>query len=345
VNVIGEHTDYNGGFVLPMAIPQRTVVELAPTDGDTVRAWSAELGEPRPVEYVVGRERRGRGWLDYLQGVTWVLRDDGHPIRGFDVRIASAVPIGAGLASSAALEVALLRALRGAFALALDDAQLALVGQRAENEFVGARTGVMDQMAASLGDDRSCLLLDTRSLRHERIPLPPGIEPIVVDSGVAHRHATGAYNARREECERACTLLGVSQLRELTPADLPRLAALPAPLARRARHVVTENARVLAAAEALRTGDLEQLGMLLHAGHVSLRDDYEVSIPEIDALVELAAAEPAVVGARLTGGGFGGAVIMLAHAGAGRAAAARIGRRYALQSGRTARLVVPTQRS
>jgi galactokinase len=343
VNLIGEHTDYNGGFVLPTAIPQRTRVELAPRSDRRVRAFSAATAAGASVEeYTLGAERPGRGWLDYVQGLTWALAGRGHALGGFDVRITSEVPIGSGLASSASLEVSLLRALRTAFALALDDVQLALIGQQAENAFVGARVGVMDQLAASLADPTAALFLDTRRLVYERVPLPPGADLVVLHSGIAHSHARGEYNRRRAECEQASALLGVSCLCELGPADLLRLARLPALLAQRARHVITENARVLAAVAALRAGDWDTLGQLFYASHASLRDDYAVSIPEIDLLVELARADPAVYGARLTGGGFGGAVVLLARGGHGRAVALRLARTYAQRTGRRPTLLLPS---
>jgi len=342
VNLIGEHTDYNGGLVLPIAIPQRTVAALAPRADGRVRAASANVDGGRQVaEYALGAERRTGGWLDYVQGVTRALRADGAPLRGFDLHVSSEVPIGSGLSSSAALEVALLRALRQAFALRLDDVALALVGQRAETDFVGARVGVMDQMAASLADERSALLLDTRSLEYRRIPLPAAVELLVLDSGVAHRHASGPYNTRRAECEEAARRLDVPSLCALTPADLPRLAALPAPLDRRVRHVVAETARVADAAAALTAGDFGRLGGLLRASHVSLRDDYEVSTPELDLLVELAGAEPDVWGARLTGGGFGGSVLILARAGSAKAIGPRIAAAYQARTSRKATLLVP----
>ena len=338
VNLIGEHTDYNRGFVLPMPIPQRTVAELAPRADERVRAASGTGGVE---EYVLGQETRGRGWLDHVQGLTWALRADGALILGFDLRITSRVPMGAGLASSAALEVAVLRALRAAFRLALDDVELALVAQRAESEFVGARVGVMDHMVASLGVPGAALLLDTGSLERRSIPLPPEAGLVVIDSGVAHHHGSGGYNARRAECERAATLLGVRALRELTAADAARIAALPEPLARRVRHVVGENGRVLAAVRALEAGDLVGLGALLDRSHASLRDDYEVSTPEIEALVAAARSEREVLGARLTGGGFGGAVLALARRGSAAAVAGRIAAAYARRTGRSATVLVP----
>jgi galactokinase len=342
VNLIGEHTDYNGGFVLPTAIPQRTRVELAPRGDAAARVWSAAVdAEAPPRAYRVGGEARTGDWLDYVQGVTWALRDAGHAVAGFDARLESNVPLGSGLSSSAALEVGLLRALRAAFALALEDVQLAVLGQRAENQFVGAQVGIMDQMAASLADVGTALFLDTRTLAHERVPLPSSLEVGVIDSGVSHSHASGDYNTRRAECERACALLGVVQLRDLSLDDLPRLTALPEPLGRRARHVVTEDARVLEAVAALRAGDLRRLGELFDASQASMRDDYGVSKPEIDLLVELSQAEPDVYGARLTGGGFGGSIVLLARPGTGHAAATRMARAYADRTRRTPRVLLP----
>ncbi len=338
VNLIGEHTDYNGGFVLPAAIPQRTCVELTLRDDDQVVAESEGLGGGT---YRLGHERRGGGWLDYAQGLTAVLAAEGHRLTGFEVRVRSEVPIGSGLSSSAALEVALLRALRQAFDLPPDDVQIALLAQRAENDFVGARVGIMDQMAASLADEHTALFLDTRSLVYERVPLPPNGELVVVHSGVVHDHASGDYNTRRAECERAAELLGVAQLRDLDLGDLPRVESLPAPLDRRARHVVTEDARVLEAVDALRAGDARRLGALFLASHASMRDDYAVSVPDVDQLVDLAAADPDVFGARLTGGGFGGSIVALAAAGTARRVARDLTERYARSSGRVATVLVP----
>lgn len=343
MNLIGEHTDYNGGFVLPMALPQRTHVELTPRADGFVRAWSdgAPPGQ-RHAEFTLGTERSGRGWVDYIQGVTATLRRDGHQFLGFELRARSDVPPGSGVASSAALTVALLRAMREAWRLDLDDVQLALVAQRAENEFVGARVGVMDPLVASLGDDQAALFVDTRSLAYERVPLPAGAELAVIHSGLPHRHATGEYNARRAQCEDACELLGVAQLRDLTAADLPRLAGLPDRISRRARHVVTENARVLAAVDAMRAGNLGRLGQLFDESHRSMRDDYEVSTPEIDLLVELAWAQPGVYGARLTGGGFGGSIVVIAARGSGQTVADRIVANYLARTSHAARILMPT---
>lgn len=342
VNLIGEHTDYNGGFVLPTPIPQRTRVEVRPRPDREVRART-ELEGGAEASYTLGRERRTGGWIDYVQAVTRVLGDV--PLGGFDLRIQSAVPPGAGLSSSAALLVALLRALREATRLDRSDLDLALLAWRAENEFVGARVGVMDPMACALAPAGTALWIDTRSLEHRPVPLPPALELAVIDSGVRHRHADGGYNTRRAECERAAALLGVPRLRDLEPEGLARATALPSPLDRRVRHVLTEDARVREAVTALESGDLPGLGRLLYASHASLRDDFAVSVPAVDRLVEASREEADVHGARITGGGFGGAVVVAARMGRARAAAERIVARCQGGGGPTAAVLVPSTAS
>ena len=340
VNLIGEHTDYHDGYVLPTIIPQRTHVHLHRRDDARVRASSAALGDEFE-EYDVGAEAPGRGWLDYVQGVTAVLAREGIRVPGFDVRIESTVPLGAGVSSSAALEVSLLRGLRQLLGLDLDDVTLARLAQAVETEFVGAPVGIMDQMASSLGRDGEALFLDTRTLAVERLPLPPDIELVVIDSGVPHAHAGGEYATRRRESFEAAARLGVERLRDVDPAAIARLESLPPMLARRARHVITENQRVLDAVEALRSGDAPRLGALFAASHASMRDDYETSTPDVDALVRIGQSHPDIYGARLTGGGFGGAVVLIARSGTGRAAAATIRDEYAGQTGRDAAVLVP----
>jgi galactokinase len=339
VNLIGEHTDYHDGYVMPCAVPQRTYVVLTPQTGRRVRLTSEQM--PGTFEYELGDERRADAWGDYVQGITRVLGRRGLQVDGFDLRVRSDVPLGSGLSSSAALEISALRAMRAAFDLPLSDVDLARVGQQAEVEFVGAPVGIMDQMASSLAGERHALFLDTRRLVFEQLPLPTGLELVVIDSGVAHQHATGDYRARRQESEDAARLLGVARLRD-APADaLVRLGELPPVAARRARHVITENERVLQARTAILTGNLAELGRLFNASHASLRDDYEVSIPQIDRLVELAQAQSDVYGARMTGGGFGGAIVIAAVSGTGRTVGTTIVNAYSQHGMGEARMLVP----
>jgi galactokinase len=307
VNLIGEHTDYNDGFVLPVALPLRTRVEV----------------------------ERGRGLSPSSEYVAAVGRVLG--VGGFEVTIDSDVPIGAGLGSSSALTVATARALSDAFGLGLDDREVALAAHRAESEEMGIGSGVMDQFAAALGREGEALLIDCRSLEVRRVPLPTGVELLVIDSGVRHANVEGGYKARVEECRRAAELLGVRSLRDLVPVagSGAAIQALPEPLDRRVGHVLAENGRVLAMVGALERGDLGAAGALLREGHASLRELYEVSIPEVDRLVEVAVEESAL-GARLTGGGFGGCVVALCRTGH----AAAIGERVVQRCGGPARVVL-----
>jgi galactokinase len=340
VNLIGEHTDYHDGFVMPSAVPQRTTAVLTLRADRRVRATSAQMSD-EPFEYQLGGERRGAGWADYVQGLTWVLAKEGVRIDGFDLHVDSDVPLGSGLSSSAALEVAALRALRIAYELSISDVVLARMAQRAEVEFVGAPVGIMDQMACSLAGERDALFLDTRSLAFERIPLPPQLGLVVINSGVAHQHAGGDYVTRRRESEQAARLLGVDRLRDVSLDAMDRIEALPPLLARRARHVVTENARVLAARETLRVADLATFGGLLNASHASLRDDYEVSVAAVNALVEIAQSQRGVFGARMTGGGFGGAVVIAANADEAASVAATVAEHYQRRQLARPQILVP----
>jgi galactokinase len=336
VNLIGEHTDYQQGFVLPTLIPQRTRVRLRARADRRVRAISEAAGA---AEYELGRERREWNWTDYLRGVTAALARRGVALGGFDIEIESNIPVGAGVSSSAALTVAVLRGVRTLFEIPLDDVELAVVARAAETDLVGAPVGIMDPMACSVGRAREALFLDTRSLAFERVAVPASIEFAVIDSGVAHQHAGGGYVVRRRESFDAAAALGVEYLRDATLAHLQdRAASLVPMLARRARHVVTENLRVLEAVEALRAGDGPRLGRLFTASHQSLRDDYEVSVPAVDHLVEIASRHEAVFGARMTGGGFGGAIVVAMKPG-GAAAAAEIIATYGSSSGAPATLL------
>lgn len=328
VNLIGEHTDTSEGFVLPVAIPRATRVELARAEGRTARVASASFDGGAPSTFEVGRESKQGTWIDYVQGTVRALMRAGHALSGFDAWVTSDVPIGAGLSSSASLEVALLRALRSAFAIGLDDVALAQIGRAAETDFVGTPIGIMDQMAASLATVDAALFLDTRTLAFEHIPLPPSLEVLVIDSGVAHAHASGQYAERRAEVDRAAYVLELGSLRDASDGDIRASAAaiamLSPPLDRRARHVVSENRRVLGAVAALRAGDAVTLRALFAASHASLRDDFEVSVPDVDRLVAIAQGDSDVIAARMTGGGFGGAIVALARRGHAREAGDRI---------------------
>jgi galactokinase len=340
VNLIGEHTDYHGGLVLPAVIPQRTSVELARRGDRRVVAWTTAAPE-EAAAYELGTERRQGRWIDYVQAVTHAWPPSSPPLAGFDLWIDSSVPVGSGLSSSAALEIAVLRALRRAFDADLDDVALARIAHRAETAFVGAPVGIMDQFACSVGRPDEALFLDTLTLDYDRIPIPAEMELVVLNSGVRHEHATGEYAIRRRESFEAAHGLDLGSLRDAGLTDLTRIEALPSPLNRRARHVVTENARVQSAAHALRGGLLSALGVLFNASHRSMRIDYEVSTPEIDALVDIAQADPHVYGARLTGGGFGGCIVAVADTGAGASAASRVLQQYEARTGRTGTRVLP----
>ena len=316
VNLIGEHTDYNDGFVLPVAIDLECAVAAARRDDGLLRCWSTQLGEGRSVHVADLSGRHAQGWPAYVHGVAWALREAGIPVTGADLLIDSAVPGGAGLSSSAALECAVGLALCDLAGVEVDRTQLALAGQRAETEVVGAPVGVMDQMASVHGRSGAAVFLDCRSLEVQLVPLPLAehdLRLLVIDTRVTHAHATGGYAARRRSCEQAALLLGVRALRDVTLAELHAAAEeLGDERMRRARHVVTENARVLATVHALQSGDIDALGPLMAAGHASLRDDFEVSVLELDTAVA-AAVDAGALGARMTGGGFGGSVVAVAR--------------------------------
>jgi galactokinase len=319
VNLLGEHTDYTGGFVLPIAIGQTTRVEIAPSSDQLFHLYSANLHEQ--LSFARG-ESTLQGFGRYVRGCLEVLGRAGHHVPFVCIRIESSVPIGVGLSSSAALEVAVLRALRQLLQLPLSDVDIALLAQRAEVEYAGVLCGIMDQMASSLGDREHMLYLDTRSLEYRRLPLPSDGEVVVLDSGTSRELAATAYNRRREECETAARLLKVNTLRDAD--SLLRISELPEPYNRRARHVVTENRRVLAALDASSV----RFGVLMNESHQSLREDYEVSSPALDALVCSLRRESAVYGARLTGAGFGGACIALVQRGEGAGVATAALRHY-----------------
>jgi galactokinase len=310
VNLIGEHTDYNDGFVLPVAIDRECTATVARRDDGLLRCWSVQLGQGATASVDELSGQHAEGWSAYVLGVAWALREAGVPVQGADVVVDSAVPGGAGLSSSAALECSVGLALCDLAGVDVDRTSLALAGQRAETDVVGAPVGVMDQMASVHGRSGAAVFLDCRSMEVQSVPLPLdalGLSLLVVDTRVAHAHATGGYGARRRACEQAAQQLGVAALRDVTLEQLEAAGLEDEPL-RRARHVVTENARVLEAVRALGAGDVQALGPLMAASHASLRDDFEVSVVELDTAVEAAVAAGAL-GARMTGGGFGGSAI------------------------------------
>jgi galactokinase len=317
VNLIGEHTDYNDGFVMPFALPHTTVAAVARREDGRLRLHSADI-DAAPVELTLDElaPESDKGWTAYPAGVVWALREAGHEIDGADIHLASTVPSGAGLSSSAALEVVVALALNDLYELNLRGWQLARLCQRAENVYVGAPTGIMDQTASACCEDGHALFLDTRDLSQKQIPFDlaaEGMRLLVVDTQVKHAHSDGEYGKRRAGCEKGAALLGVDALRDVAYEDLD--AALDRlgdeeEVRRLVRHVVTEDQRVERVVALLESGDPRGIGPVLTEGHASLRDDFCISCPELDLVVDTALATGAL-GARMTGGGFGGSAIVL----------------------------------
>ncbi|NEB03188.1 galactokinase [Streptomyces sp. SID13726] len=320
VNLIGEHTDYNDGFVMPFALPHTAVAAVSRREDGVLRLHSADI-EGGVVELRLDdlAPETDRDWTAYPAGVVWALREAGHPVTGADVHLASTVPAGAGLSSSAALEVVIALALNDLYELGLQRWQLARLCQRAENVYVGAPTGIMDQTASACCETGHALFLDTRDLSQKQIPFDlaaEGMRLLVVDTRVKHAHNEGEYGKRRAGCERGAALLGVDALRDIPYGELDAaLARLgdDEEAVRLVRHVVTEDERVEKVIALLESGETRAIGPVLVAGHASLRDDFRISCPELDLVVDTALASGAL-GARMTGGGFGGSAIVLAEA-------------------------------
>ncbi|GGQ41462.1 galactokinase [Couchioplanes azureus] len=313
VNLIGEHTDYNAGYVLPFALPQQVVAAAAPGDGP---GWTvcSDLA-PGAVTFADPAPGTVEGWAAYVAGVVWALREAGHTVPPARLALASDVPVGAGVSSSAALESAVLTALADLGGLDLPPARRPALAQRAENGYVGAPTGIMDQSASLRCEAGRALFLDCRSLEIEQIPFDlaaEGLAVLVVDSNTPHRHIDGEYGARRASCEAAARILGVPALRDVPTGELDAALARLGDevMRRRVRHIVTENQRVLDIVGLLRAGRIREIGPLLTASHVSMRDDFEITVDRVDVAVEAALAAGAY-GARMTGGGFGGCVLAL----------------------------------
>ncbi|MFB7030723.1 MULTISPECIES: galactokinase [unclassified Streptomyces] len=335
VNLIGEYTDFNDGFVLPLALPHTAVAAVSRRDDGVLRLHSADV-DGGIVQLAVDslEPLSGGGWAAYPAGVVWALREAGHPVTGADLHLSSTVPTGAGLSSSAALEVVTALALNDLFGLGLSRPELARLAQRAENAFVGVPCGVMDQMASACAEEGHALHLDTRDLSYRRVPFDlaaEGLTLLVVDTRVKHALGDGAYAERRAGCEAGARALGVRTLREVDAVHLPEaLARLDDETVRRyVRHVVSDNARVERTIALLDAGDPRAVGPVLTEGHASLRDDLRVSCPELDLVVGAANAAGAL-GARMTGGGFGGSAVVLVETDRAEKVAAAVGEAFAL---------------
>jgi len=334
VNLIGEHTDYNDGFVLPMAIDRAIWIALRPRDDEEVHVHSLDFGDSVsfPLDAL---ENTKSGWAEYVKGVAWSLQEAGYALQGWEGVGGGDVPRGAGLSSSAALELAAARAFAcAAPALPWVPKRMARLCQRAENEWVGVQCGIMDQMISAAGQADHALLIDCRSLETEAVPLPPGTVAAVLDTGTRRGLVDSAYNERRAQCEAAAAFFGVPALRDVSVERFQaRAQELDDVTRRRARHVVTENARTLRAVEMMRQGDAHALGRLMDASHASLRDDFEVSSDELDQMVACACQEESCYGARMTGAGFGGSAVALVDEDAAEAFAEAVAACYRRATG------------
>lgn len=315
VNLIGEHTDYTGGFVMPAAIDFCTAAVVSPREDTKAVFFSQNYDEQ--VEYDLAQlacTPRGH-WSDYPAGVAWSIAREGIKLGGFNMTLSGDVPLGAGLSSSASIEVATALALLSRANVKMPPEQMAVLCRRAENEYVGAKSGIMDQFVVSCGAEGHALLLDCRSLEYELLPLPDDVRIVICNSMVQHAHATGGYGGRRDEVEAGQSVLrqhraGIEMLRDATLEDLEACAAqMPREAYLRCRHIITENQRVMEAEKALQSGNLARFGELMAEAHISFRDDFASSCEEVDTLVEIAQKLPGCIGARITGGGFGGCTV------------------------------------
>ena len=310
VNLIGEHTDYNDGFVLPMAMDRAIWIALSPRSDRSVLLYSKDFSPE--ANLFLDRIEPANGWGNYVRGTAWALQKAGIDLCGWNGVVAGDVPVGAGLSSSAALEMAVVQAFCSAGGFTLAPKIMAEIGQACENRWIGLNSGIMDQMICAAGKAGCALLIDCRSLETHPAPLPEKTAVAILDTGVRRGLVDSAYNQRRQQCEEAAHHFGVAALRDVSIQQFHAgSAGLPDPARRRARHVVTENQRVLEAAEALAAGDLRRVGVLMDQSHASLRDDFQVSCPQLDAMVACARSVPGCFGARMTGAGFGGCAVAL----------------------------------
>lgn len=340
VNLIGEHTDYNDGYVLPMAIDRSLWIALSPRDDRRVRVWSLDFQEERIFE-LDHLENNDEGWVEYLKGVAWALEESGSTPQGWDGILTGEVPLGAGLSSSAALEMASTLAFAVVSDLDWNPVKMAQLGQKAENEWVGVSCGIMDQMVSAAGKAGHAMLLDCRDLSRVYIPVPREVSFVVMDTKTRHSHTDSGYNQRREECEIGARFFGVSHLRDLDLTTFrDRSAELDPVIRRRVRHILKENQRVLGATCALKDGDLTHLGELMNESHRSLQEDFEVSTQELDRMVELAQKQPGCYGARLTGGGFGGSAVAMVDSSVAVEFTEIVGEAYQASTGNVPRMIV-----
>jgi galactokinase len=311
VNLIGEHTDYNDGFVLPMAIDRAVWIALRPRPDGQVHVHSLDLDQSGRFE-LADFQHTAEGWLEYIKGTAWSLQDAGYALAGWEGVFAGDIPIGAGLSSSAALELATARAFAAISDLPWDPAQMAQLGQKAENAWVGVNCGIMDQMISASGQADHAVLIDCRSLETTAVPLPPDSIVVVMDTSTRRGLVDSAYNERRQQCEAAAAFFEVPALRDVSLSQFEQRAAELEPLIRRrARHIISEDERTLQAVKAMRRGDAYHLGRLMDASHASLRDDFDVSSHELNIMVEIAQKQAGCYGARMTGAGFGGCAVAL----------------------------------
>ncbi len=329
VNVIGEHTDYSDGFVLPMAINRHTLIALRPREDRRVVLHS--IDHQATATFDLDGLDQDKGWEEYPKGVAWALQEAGYKLRGWEGTTICDVPLGAGLSSSASYELAVAAAFADVSGFPWDAAKMALICQKAENQWVGVNCGIMDQMIAAVGEEDKAVLIDCRSLETTAQPIPPGTSIVILDTSTRRGLVDSAYNERRQQCEEAAALLGVSALRDADLAMLTEKAStIPETTLRRARHVITENERTLRAAEAMQHKDAAALGRLMNQSHDSLRDDFEVTNHELDIMADISRNTHGCYGARMTGAGFGGCAVALIESERSREFVAAV--QYAYQS-------------
>jgi len=330
VNLIGEHTDYNEGFALPMAIDRAAYMALTPRNDSQVRVYALDYQEE--ISFSLQNLQKESGWGEYIKGVADEMQKAGMPLRGFAAILTGDIPRGAGLSSSAAVELATARAFAALSNLAWNPVQMARLAQRAENNWVGVQCGILDQLASAASQSGSAMFLDCRSLDYQIMPLPKSIAIVILDTGTRRGLVESAYNERRSQCEQAARALGVKSLRDVHSVEALKNLPVEESVKKRARHIITENARVQQAAQAIQQGDMARLGALFNASHESLRDDFEVTNDALNWMAEAAQEDAACYGARMTGAGFGGCAIALTQAADAEAFSQRVAQRYQQRS-------------